>query len=61
MITLRLYLRHMLSHPVATRPLKDEYSTGDQAIILGVQIFLDHRSLSSMGQKKFNRGRLDVF
>ena len=30
---------------------KDECSTGDQTIILGLQIFLDHRSLSSIDQK----------
>ena len=29
---------------------KDECSTSDQTIILGLQIFLDHRSLSSKGQ-----------
>ena len=34
-----------------TRSSYDECSTGDQTIILGLQIFLDHRSLSSIGQK----------
>ena len=34
------------------RSSKDECSTGgDQTIILGLHIFLDHRSLSSIGQK----------
>ena len=33
------------------RSSKDECSTGDQTIILGLQIFLDKRSLSSVGQK----------
>ena len=33
------------------RSSKDECSTGDQTIILGLQIFLDKRSLSSLGQK----------
>ena len=35
-----------------TRSSKDEYSTGNQTIILGLEIFLDHRSLSSIDQKK---------
>ena len=34
-----------------TRTSKDECSTGDQTIIVGRQIFLDRRSLSSIGQK----------
>ena len=34
-----------------TRSSKGECGTGDQTIILGLQIFLDHRSLSSIGQK----------
>ena len=34
-----------------TRSSKDECGTGDQTIILGLQIFLDHRSLSSKKAK----------
>ena len=30
--------------------LKVECRTGDQTIIIGVQMYLDHRSLSSIGQ-----------
>ena len=37
-------------HSVQTRSSKDGCGT-DQTIILGLQIFLDYRSLSSIGQK----------
>ena len=38
------------ANTVITRSSKDECRTGS-TIILGLQIFLDHRSLSSIGQK----------
>ena len=43
--------RNRLLVTAPTRSSKDECSTGVQTIILGLQIFLDHRSLSSIGQK----------
>ena len=36
---------------VITRSSKDEYSNGDQTIILGLKIFLDHRSSRTIDQK----------
>ena len=44
-----LVSRQSILH-LKTRSSKDECSTGDQTIILGLQIFLDHRSLSSIDQ-----------
>ena len=43
-----------------TRSYKDECSTSDQTIILSLQIFFDHRSLSSIGQKIFIMPRVFV-
>ena len=34
-----------------TRSSKDECSTGDQTIILGLQILLDHKSSGTIDQK----------
>ena len=34
-----------------TRSSKDEYSTGDQTIILGLQILLDHRLSGTIDKK----------
>ena len=36
---------------LATRSTKDKCSTGDQTIILGLQIFLDQRSSTTIDQK----------
>ena len=45
----KLYLDEFIL--IKTRSSKDEFSTGDQTIISCLQIFLDQRSLNSIGQK----------
>ena len=47
------------------RSFKDEFSTGDQTIVLGLQIFLNHRSLSSISQNitfksSYNWFKIDI-
>ena len=45
---LLIFLNFLIT--IETRPSEDECSTGDKTIILGLQIFLDHRSSRTIDQ-----------